>query len=120
TYDRSDQMSDAYREVQARIGERQLIDGTQIVEIDPIEAEEIALSQEQEVSFRANVREGNSEAAASIVSDLFTQRRTLPATAALWHRFAERIEERIRQAAEERIAPSQIDEIFANAAERVS
>ncbi|WP_309122023.1 AraC family transcriptional regulator [Paenibacillus sp.] len=119
-YDSSDQMNAAYREVRERIGERLLVDETQIVSSAPNGPVELAFTQEQDVQFRANVREGNADAASNIVRNFFTEWRSPAATAAAWHRFAERVEERIRLAALERIGLPRLDEILANGADKIS
>ncbi|TLS50043.1 helix-turn-helix transcriptional regulator [Paenibacillus antri] len=120
TYDSSDQMNAAYREVRERIEERLLVDETQIVSAAPTGPVELAFTQEQDVQFRANIREGNEEAASNIVRNFFSEWRSPAATAATWHRFAERVEERIRLAALERIGLPRLDEILANSADKIS
>ena len=118
-YDRSDQMNAAYEEVRERIGERLLVDETQIVNASPVVPAELEFSSDQEIQFRANLREGHADAAAAIVRQLFAERRTPPATAAAWQRFAERTEERIRHAALERLGTAKLDELLANAADKI-
>ncbi len=118
-YDRSDQMNAAYAEVRERIGERLLVDETQIVNASKVAPAELEFTSEQDLHFRANLREGNADAAAAILKQLFAEHRTPPATAAAWHRFAEKTEERIRHAASERLGAAKLDELLENAAEKI-
>jgi YesN/AraC family two-component response regulator len=118
-YERSDQMNAAYAEVRERIGERLLVDDTQIVNASPVAPAELELTPDLDIQFRANLREGHTDAAAAIVRDFFEERRTPPATAAAWQRFAERLEERIRHAATERLGAAKLDELLANAVDKI-
>lgn len=118
-YNRSDQISVAYREVRERIDERSLVDETQIVASSSDRLTAIAFSQEEDVRFRANLKEGNVQALEELMERFFARQRELEPTAAAWLRFAQAVTERIRGTAAEQLGADIADSMLLNAEERI-
>ncbi|CAI6080826.1 helix-turn-helix domain-containing protein [Cohnella sp. JJ-181] len=119
-YDRSDQISVAYREVRDRIDERGLIDETQIIASSPRRQTVIAFAQEEEAEFRANLREGNAEVLERLMDRFFERQRGQELSAAAWLRFAEYVTERIRGAASDQLGAPAAEAILENAEQRIA
>ncbi|MDI4647725.1 helix-turn-helix domain-containing protein [Cohnella hashimotonis] len=114
-YDRSDQISAAFKEVRERIDDRGLVDETQIVFSSSSRHAEIAFTQEEEAEFRANLREGNGEVLERLMERFFAKQRDRELTAAAWLGFAETVTERIRSAAADQLGAPAADAILKNA-----
>ncbi|MFD0673051.1 helix-turn-helix domain-containing protein [Cohnella sp. GCM10027633] len=119
-FDHSEQINEAYKEVLERIEERRLVDETQIVADSPGGTIAFGFSPEQDTQFRANLREGHTEALSQLFDRFLDQWRSADVTAAAWLRFAEWITERIRHTVSAGLlSPARLEEILANAEERI-
>lgn len=119
-YDHSDQMNEAYKEALELVGERRLVDETQIVAVPAGATLAFGFTPEQDTQFRANLREGHAEALSRLFDRFLEQWSGSSVTAAAWQRFAEWIAERIRHTASAGlIGSSRLEEILANAEERI-
>jgi len=118
-YNRSDQISAAFKEVRDRIGERELVDETQIVASSSNRPTTLAFSPEEERQFRANLREGQADEVARLLEGFFERRRGQAPTAAAWLRFALSAAERIRSVATEQLGAPAAEGILENAEERI-
>ncbi|SFA73518.1 Helix-turn-helix domain-containing protein [Cohnella sp. OV330] len=118
-YDRSDQISAAYKEVRERIDDRGLVDETQIVTSSSSRETGIAFSQEEEAEFRANLREGHGEVLERLMERFFAKQRDRELTAAAWLGFAESVTERIRSVAADQLGTPAADAILENAEQRI-
>ncbi|WP_172251398.1 helix-turn-helix domain-containing protein [Saccharibacillus deserti] len=98
-FDHFKQVPEAYKQVHERIGNRRLIDETEIVDDSSADPVVCAFTKEQEKAFQANMKEGNFEELALLLGRFFAKWETQTVSEAAWVRFAEGAAERIRQAA---------------------
>jgi|GEM_PF-1989606 len=120
-FDHSNQMSEAYREVLERVGERSLIDETQIVASPPVRLVAFGFTQDQDIQFRANLKEGNTDALCSLIDRFFARWQDERVPAKDWQQFAEGVADSIRQTASSGlVSPSRLNEILINAEEKIS
>lgn len=97
-FERSGQFNEAYKEVQELSLQRRLTDETQIVTSRREESAAVAMPREQDVQFRANLREGNADVLQALLNRFFEDMGDKDVTAAAWHRFAESTADRMKQA----------------------
>ncbi|WNQ12532.1 helix-turn-helix domain-containing protein [Paenibacillus aurantius] len=115
------QVNEAYKEVLERVGERQLIDETQIIASSSQAPTALGMTPEQDIHFRANLKEGNRESLQLLIGGIFSSWRGKEMPAAAWQRFAESMADRIRQvASSSKISESKVNGILADAEEKIS
>jgi two-component system, response regulator YesN len=111
---------EAYREAQERIGDRRLIDSTQVVDMPADQHAAFGLTQEQAKEIQANVKEGNAQPVVLLLERCFAKWRGEPITAAAWMRFAGLVTATIRQAAASAILNmAAVDDILANSDDKM-
>lgn len=119
-FNQFNQVPEAYKEVHERIGDRMLIDETQIVDCSASDQNDFGLTQEQDKEFQANLKEGNIKALTLLLERFITKWRDQDVTAAAWMRFAEGITARIRHAASfDLLNQARLDDILENSLEKI-
>ncbi|MDF2644841.1 MAG: helix-turn-helix protein [Paenibacillus sp.] len=114
------QVSEAYKEVLERIGNRRLINETQIVDSTSIQPNTYGFTQEQDIEFQANLKEGNVEALTVLIERCFEKWSSQAATAEAWMRLSEAVIERIRQVtSSDLISPSRVYDILGSSQEKI-
>jgi len=120
TYTNFNQVPEAYKEVHERIGDRRLIDETQIVNAPAPILDSFGFTQEQDTEFQANLKEGHAEALALLMKRFFEKWRNQEVTSAAWLRFATGLIARVRQVISSDLIPiATLDDILADAEERI-
>lgn len=111
---------EAYKEAHERVGDRKLIDETQIVNTSTGKPDAFRFTHEQDKEFQANLKEGNAKALSLLLERFFTKWRSEAVNAAAWLRFAETVTAKIRQAiSSDLINPIRLDEILENSDEKI-
>lgn len=114
------QVPEAYKEVHERIGNRKLIDETQIVDSSPVRPSAYGFTQEQEIEFQANLKEGNIEALTVLIENFFEKWSSQAVTAVAWMRFSEAVVEKIRLAtSSDLISPTRLHDILGSPQEKI-
>ncbi|PYI57407.1 helix-turn-helix domain-containing protein [Paenibacillus flagellatus] len=97
-YSESAQLTAAYEEAQELIGERLLVDETQMIRKRAEKQPAIGFSPDQEKEFEVNLKEGNVPQLVALMDRLFAKWRAKEPTAAVMLRFAESVPGKIRNA----------------------
>ncbi|WP_158560378.1 helix-turn-helix domain-containing protein [Paenibacillus contaminans] len=119
-YSDSARLTAAYEEAQELVGERQLIDETQIVRSRTASQMAVGFSPDQEKELEANLREGNIPQLTVLMERLFAKWRSKEPTAAAMLRFAESMTGKIRNAVTPfQLDPVQLESILEKAGEKI-
>ncbi|GGF61720.1 hypothetical protein GCM10010912_03620 [Paenibacillus albidus] len=114
------QVPEAYKQVHERIGNRRLIDETEIVDSFSVRPVVCGFTKEQDKAFQANMKEGNLEDLMLLMERFFAKWSSQAVSAAAWMRFADAVVDRIRQATpSDIISPRTLNEILENSEEKI-
>ncbi|MZQ85550.1 helix-turn-helix domain-containing protein [Paenibacillus sp. 5J-6] len=97
-YTESTQLTTAYKEAEALIEERLLVNETQLILERRALPVSIGLSPDQEKELETQLREGNTQQLVALMERLFARWRSKELTAAILYRFAESLADKIRNA----------------------
>ncbi|MBB3067425.1 AraC-like DNA-binding protein [Paenibacillus baekrokdamisoli] len=116
----SDQLSAAYEEVQELLGERLLIDGTQIIHKRAATQVAVGFSPDQEKEFEVHLKAGNTQQLVALLEHLFVRWQSKGLSAAVMMRFAESLIGKIQNATTPfPLDPDGLDVILEKAVERI-
>ena len=109
------EVPEAYKQVHERIGNRKLIDETEIVDAVSVKPVVCGFTKEQDKAFQANMKEGNLEELNLLMERYFAKWSIQPVSAAAWVRFADKVVDRIRQVTpSDIVSPSKLNDILEN------
>ncbi|SDE45015.1 Helix-turn-helix domain-containing protein [Paenibacillus sp. UNCCL117] len=119
-YTDSSDLTAAYEEVQDLVGERQLINETQIITERAAKQTAVGFSPDQDKEFEANLKEGNAAQLTALMERLFTRWHGKNLTAAMLQRFAESFVGKIRSATLPfQVEPERLEVILEGAEEKI-
>jgi two-component system response regulator YesN len=114
------QVPEAYKQVHELIGNRRLIDETEIVDSSSVRPVICGFTKEQDKAFRANMKEGNLDDLMLLMERFFANWSSQAVSASAWVRFADAVVDRIRQATpSDVISPTRLNEILDHSEEKI-
>lgn len=119
-YTDSAQLTAAYEEVQELVGERLLINETQIIRKRAVTQMAVGFSPDQDKEFEVHLREGNTQQLIALMERLFARWHSKELTAAVMLRFAESLIDKIKNATiPYHLDPIRLEIILDKAGERI-
>ncbi|MNI31605.1 HTH-type transcriptional activator Btr [compost metagenome] len=119
-YSASNQLTTAYEEVQDLLGERLLLNETQILHKRAVTPMVFGLSADQNKEFEMNLKEGNTSQLTALLERLFARWHTKELTAVAMMRFAESVVSKIENATTPfPLEPDKLEVILGNTVEKI-